>query len=250
MIIYKTTNSINGKIYIGKDKNEDPTYFGSGLLLRQAIQKYGKSNFKKEVLEKCKTEKHLCEQEKYWIKLLGSSTRGIGYNISEGGSGGDTFSGQPENKKTILREKFKHLYNTVIKNTPKFKTRGTKISRSKRGVLLSDSHKKSLSLAHLGKIPHNKGKSNKKWSDCKKYKITESTIEIIIKLYEKYPPRSISRVLYECGLLNASDIVIRRVLRETGTYRENDNRFRVGKNWKSLLISQEEALNIARAVVK
>jgi len=51
MIIYKTTNTINGKIYIGKDVKNDPNYIGSGLYIKNAIKKYGKEHFKKETIE-------------------------------------------------------------------------------------------------------------------------------------------------------------------------------------------------------
>ena len=46
MIIYKTTNLVNGKIYIGKDSKNNPNYLGSGNLLKKALIKYGKENFK------------------------------------------------------------------------------------------------------------------------------------------------------------------------------------------------------------
>ena len=41
MIIYKTTNLINGKFYIGKDSKNDPNYLGSGKILKKAFKKYG-----------------------------------------------------------------------------------------------------------------------------------------------------------------------------------------------------------------
>lgn len=89
MIIYKTTNNINGKIYIGQDRNNNPSYYGSGKKILSAIKKYGKENFTKEVLEECVNEHHLNEREIFWISYYNSRDRRIGYNISEGGKEGD-----------------------------------------------------------------------------------------------------------------------------------------------------------------
>jgi len=50
--IYKTTNLINNKIYVGKHKTSaNDGYLGSGLILGYAVDKYGKENFKREILE-------------------------------------------------------------------------------------------------------------------------------------------------------------------------------------------------------
>ena len=103
MIIYKTVNLVNGKIYIGQDSNNNSEYLGSGLLLNRAIEKYGIENFEKNILEQCNTRDELNEREKYWIKKLGSLDREIGYNISTGGSGGDNFTNNPN--KEEIREK-------------------------------------------------------------------------------------------------------------------------------------------------
>ncbi len=65
MIIYKTTNLVNGKFYVGKSKYNDPEYLGSGIILKKAILKYGIENFNKEILEQCNSDAELNEREKY-----------------------------------------------------------------------------------------------------------------------------------------------------------------------------------------
>jgi len=102
MIIYKTTNLINGKVYIGKDKHNNNHYLGSGKVLKQAIEKYGKENFIKEIIEECYDEKIWLEREIYWIRYFSSINEC--YNIALGGNGGDTISNNP-NKKGIYERK-------------------------------------------------------------------------------------------------------------------------------------------------
>lgn len=50
MNIYLITNLTSGKQYVGRSKHNNPEYFGSGTYLNKAIEKYGKENFKKEIL--------------------------------------------------------------------------------------------------------------------------------------------------------------------------------------------------------
>ena len=87
MIIYKITNLLNGKIYVGKDSKNDLKYYGSGIFIRRAISKYGIDNFSKEIIQFCDSLDELNEMEKHWIKKLNSRNPVIGYNISEGGEG-------------------------------------------------------------------------------------------------------------------------------------------------------------------
>lgn len=90
MVIYKTTNLINGKFYIGKDAKNRNSYLGSGKILKQAIEKYGIENFKKEILEVCSSLEELDERERFWIRELNAIEEG--YNLTDGGTGGDTWS--------------------------------------------------------------------------------------------------------------------------------------------------------------
>jgi group I intron endonuclease len=88
MVIYKTTNLVNGKIYIGQDSKNNPEYLGSGKIIKRAIKKYGKENFKKEILEECTNQTELDIKEKYWIQELNTINQDIGYNVSFGGQTG------------------------------------------------------------------------------------------------------------------------------------------------------------------
>ena len=108
MYIYKTTNLINGKIYIGKSTktvSESTNYYGSGKILTRSINKNGIENFKKEII--CETDNldELNFLEKKWIKDLRSQDRNIGYNISDGGDAGDIYSTLDEESKLQYRLK-------------------------------------------------------------------------------------------------------------------------------------------------
>jgi hypothetical protein len=84
--VYQTTNLINNKIYIGvhatKDLNDD--YLGSGGALLRAIKKYGKENFKKEILYIFDNKEEMLLQE---IQLVTADfvLRKDVYNIALGG---------------------------------------------------------------------------------------------------------------------------------------------------------------------
>ena len=76
--IYKTTNLVNGKIYIGQKKSTiflGEKYLGSGIELVNAIKKYGKENFKVELIEELPTKKKLDEREIYWIDKYNSRNK-------------------------------------------------------------------------------------------------------------------------------------------------------------------------------
>jgi group I intron endonuclease len=93
MYIYLTTNTINNKKYIGmcsRPLESTKTYLGSGKLLHEAIKKYGRDAFKREILETCTTFEKLCEAEYMWIKKLGADTSDEYYNLNIGGLGGNS----------------------------------------------------------------------------------------------------------------------------------------------------------------
>lgn len=96
--IYKITNKINGKAYIGQhlipEKGEQfRWYMGRGIAIQKALKKYGRQNFKKEILEYVKDdlETHLkvSDREIFWIKYY-NTLYPNGYNLTPGGEGGCT----------------------------------------------------------------------------------------------------------------------------------------------------------------
>ena len=121
MIVYKTTNLINGKIYVGQDTKNNPKYLGSGTLLKKSIAKYGKENFRKEILESCVDKNLLDEREKYWILTLNSRDLKIGYNIANGGEGTTGLKHSAETKEKISKiHKGKKLSNEHIEIIRKY----------------------------------------------------------------------------------------------------------------------------------
>ena len=92
--IYKITNLVNGKVYIGQSKNitvrwENHKSLGrctneSNSYLHNAMRKYGVENFKKEVLEECRVDE-LNIKEIQYIQEYDSMNREKGYNQLPGG---------------------------------------------------------------------------------------------------------------------------------------------------------------------
>jgi formyltetrahydrofolate synthetase len=87
--IYKITNLVNNKIYIGKHKTEclEDEYMGSGLILKKAIEKYGIDKFEKTILYEFDSEEkmNLMESEIVNDEFL---ARLDVYNLKKGGEGG------------------------------------------------------------------------------------------------------------------------------------------------------------------
>lgn len=102
MIVYVTTNLINGRKYIGKDVRNSPSYLGSGKILKNAIARYGKKNFVKEILAYGNTVNELEDLEKYYIEYYGAQKSDLFYNITSGGNGGVT-KDQSSKKKPIYQ---------------------------------------------------------------------------------------------------------------------------------------------------
>ena len=163
--IYKITNKLDGKFYIGKHQTKDLNdgYMGSGKILKRAIAKHGIDNFKKEILFIFDNEQEMNDKEKELVTLHEMS-----YNLCPGGKGG-----------------FGYLNNSNMSNigwktnfTSNYQKRGGKIGgkiggkKSKElgvgifdpmnkydwtGKNHSEETKQKISSKNKGRVPWNKG---------------------------------------------------------------------------------------------
>lgn len=138
--IYKTTNILSGKYYIGMHStdNLDDGYMGSGKRLRYSINKYGKENHKVEIIDFFESRKKLIEKEKEII-TLNEIAKEECMNLAVGGQGG--FISEYGYKKGA--KKMNEIINKRKKEDKEFRDKCNKLT----GNILKKLHKE-------GKVPH------------------------------------------------------------------------------------------------
>lgn len=226
-IVYKTTNLINGKIYIGihTTENEFDKYLGSGRIFLKAIKKYGKENFKKEILYTYTSRIDALNKEKEIVNeefILNDSN----YNCTIGGKGGIGKSNKgrkhtkeaiekireagkrkcTENTKykignanrgrkmkqefvlqnSLLRKKYYETHKSTRLGIKHTEETNKKISEKLKGRKMNECTKNKISLALKGK-----SKKGKSIIDIRNNKIYKSIIEAVIDL--KIPSRTLYR---------------------------------------------------------
>lgn len=113
--IYKITNKINNKIYIGQsvdiiDRFRRHKRAKDDYIIHKAIRKYGVDNFTFEIIEECPREE-LDDKEKFWIKYYNSFSNN-GYNMTPGGQGGAI----PLNEKEVKQYSIAGEYIATFKS--------------------------------------------------------------------------------------------------------------------------------------
>jgi group I intron endonuclease len=154
-IIYRLTNTTNGKIYVGLTTKSlkrrwsshcSAARRGVETLLYRAIRKYGESAFTRDVIEET-TKQTIHEREQHWISVLRPA-----YNMTKGGEGvlGHVHS-ELTRQKLRERAKYRHPCSAETRK---------KISESKRGVRASDTARRNMSATRKGTLNHFYGRNH------------------------------------------------------------------------------------------
>jgi group I intron endonuclease len=154
MYIYKITNQLNGKAYVGLKTltvEESTDYYGSGKLIQLAIEKYGKENFTKEILERgVDSFDELCSLERHYIVL--HDTKINGYNMTDGGLGMYGYTPTEEHRKnmsdSISGEKHPQ-YGTKLSDQRRKEL--SEIAKKRKGRPVSEETRKKIAESMKGK---------------------------------------------------------------------------------------------------
>jgi group I intron endonuclease len=234
--IYRITNRINGKKYIGETTKKDPIKRWEGHLhaiakgqgcplLQRAILAHGKENFTFEVITEC-DDKDRYELEKEYIKSENSLAPN-GYNVLEGGPGGG-FVGKKHNDET--REKMRQAtlkkYETLTEEQRKQrakKAHDTLRERCGGKVTISEEQKEKLRKARIGK-KHTEETKKKIKEHLNKLKIANTTLtsEVRKKMSDaaKARPKRVNTVEY-CEMHSKTMTAV--LGKKVGKYDNKDN---------------------------
>lgn len=180
-LIYKITNRLNNKFYVGKHKTEDKDddYFGSGVLLDRAIKKHGKKNFVKELLFECETEEEMNRRE---TDIVDEDfvARDDTYNVMLGGNGGWSYVNENQlargkNHSTEHIRKMSQKFFDMLKTDDQFrkaicekrsvaaKLHNALFGNPFRGKRHTDETLKKMRMSHVGK---HDGPRNSQFGTC------------------------------------------------------------------------------------
>jgi len=114
MVVYKITNQVNGKVYIGKTvkkqlitrwrEHVSEARRGNKSYLKQALRKYGFDKFTIETLYKASSEVEMNEKEKYFIQFYDSTDPNKGYNLTPGGDGVSWWTGKKRSPESVAKQ--------------------------------------------------------------------------------------------------------------------------------------------------
>ncbi|MBR1645271.1 MAG: GIY-YIG nuclease family protein [Selenomonadaceae bacterium] len=218
-VIYKITNKLNGKIYIGQTTQTLNRRIGqhkrANSVIGQAIRKHGWKNFTVEVLEECDTLEQLNEREKFWIAHFDCKAP-KGYNLTDGGDGASSLESREKMSESHTGKKLSAEHRK-------------KIGATFKGVQKSPEHRRKIGAAQCGEKNHFFGKHHTEAARIKiseagkgkpssflgKHHTDESKAKLSVSLRGNTPFKNLSSAITEHKLSYASLANIMRLSKTT-----------------------------------
>ena len=184
--IYVTTNLINGKMYVGQKRvNKKDAhwkiYLGSGTILKKAIEKYGKENFDRKIIDIAFNQYELNSFEYYYTKVFDSVNKNNWYNLHYGGEVGIRTHynlSEEGRQKQLANHPWKgkhHSDETKKKMSEAAKKREAK--KKENNYQVSEETRKKLSACNKGRIGKNRKKVNQYNMDGKFIKTWDFSVD-------------------------------------------------------------------------
>ena len=206
--IYKWTNLINNKVYVGKSVDiskrlqsyKYEVNKNNARPIIQALRKYGFQNFKFEVIEECSnlTETELLEREQYWMNYYNSQDSNYGYNILDADeTPSDRFSiGSLNSKARLTEDKVldirELIYNMRISPVEVYKLYSDQVSyptfeKAYRGTTWKNVDMSMIRDIHKDAIRKGKPKAKLTEKDVKNIRYRHEILkESVSTIYESY----------------------------------------------------------------
>lgn len=171
MFVYLTENLVNGKKYIGQHiGQENDSYLGSGSLLKRAINKHGSQNFKRVILEELETKEELDVAEQKWISRFDAVNDPWFYNLTQGGTGGNTLKNLPSEQ---LHERLDKIKETLDSWSEERKSE-SKSTRSRAAIATRSKESKEDKIARISEFKKTVGAKTREEKDAQYAKVRGS----------------------------------------------------------------------------
>lgn len=184
-VVYQTTNLVNGKIYVGQHKTVKGSkdyYIGSGSLIKQAIKKYGRENFKCEILHEFDTREEANEMEAFIVNEDFIARPDV-YNLNVGGKGpgGKGKKLSTEHIAAIRNSKLGVPRSEEMKRKMSATRKLRKIPSPNKGKSFSDEHRAALRKAKIKAVQIDDKIYPSSKEVAEEYKVTTTTVRDRIK---------------------------------------------------------------------